>query len=150
MPAEYGRRMGLASDTLDIANKISLTMNPMDTMGKTTRKIRNFGGAIKAYSAIEKFNTASLFVQEVLNQHRRLPLPEFPVNLKNKLLAAGYTEQQLAHIKHFLNRQLGVEGINQLIKGVTYDAIDAGLFQDVGKLLFPDDPQNADLYPAIR
>lgn len=146
MPAEYGRRMGLASDTLDIANKISLTMNPMDSMGKITRKIRNFGGAIKAYSAIEKFNSASLFVQEVLNQHRRLPLPEFPVNLKNKLLSAGYTEQQLGYIKHFLNRQLGVEGINQLIKGTTYDAIDAGLFQDVGKLLFPDDPQNADLY----
>lgn len=146
MPAEYGSRMGLASDIIDTVNRINLTMNPMDTIGTITRKLREFGGAIKVYSAIEKYNTASLFVQEVLNQHRRLPLPEIPVNLKNKLLTVGYTEQQIGYVKHFLNRQLGVEGINNIIKGVTYDAIDAGLFEDVGKLIFPNDPTNADLY----
>lgn len=145
MPAEYSKRMGLGDDLIKETNKISLTMNPNDSLGKAIRKLRNWGGAIKAYSKIEQFNTASLFVQEVKNLHARILLPEFPVNIKQKLLDAGMTEQQISYIKHYFNRQMSADGVKGLVAGLEYGAIDHDLFNDLGRSIFPDNEQNAAL-----
>lgn len=149
LPAEYGKRMGMADDVLrdttPAVNKVSMTLNPNDTIGKVTRALRNWGGAIKAYSKIEQLNSAMLFVQEVKNLHSRILLPDFPVNIVEKFKSLGGTDEQLRWLKNKFNRGLSAESIYSIREGTEYDTLGVDIFRQAGESIYPNDPEKAGL-----
>lgn len=150
LPFAPADRFGLASDVIDATSRISLLLNPNDNIGKVTRTLRNFGGAFKAYSKIEQYNTSALFLVEVLNMHRRIDLPGMPENIKTRLTTAGVTPDQQKYIQKMLNRTKSVAEMEKIFtSGIEYDAVNIGLIEAAADALSQNNPDRANVYKEL-
>ena len=150
LPWAPSERMGLASDMLVATSKIQLLMNPNDSIGKVTRAFTNLGGIVKAYSKIEEFNTTSLFLAEVMNLHRRIRLPDMPVNITQRFIAEGTSPETIKLIQTLFNGTMSPEELTNVLRsGAEYNAIDVGAIEDAAGILSKGAPDRTAIYTEL-
>jgi len=150
LPWSPDEKWGLNSILLESVSQIGLLMNPNDSLAKTNKILRKATSLFKAYGAIEKYNTKSLFIKEVENMHRRIPLADMPENTKRSFADAGLTPQQTKLIQDMMNAARSPKEMQEsFVAGVEYDAVDLGVIKNATEVLAGGKPEYAPMLSEL-